>query len=86
MENKRDAIALLKTALVVPIAGDIRQELKVGTSIRFRDRFRNKTTFNRSITGVLTTRPDGSGKEDYSLRENYLAAFIQNQILSLIHI
>jgi outer membrane receptor protein involved in Fe transport len=80
VENKRDAIALLKTALVVPIAGDIRQELKVGTSIRFRDRFRNKTTFNRSITGVLTTRPDGSGKEDYSLRENYLAAFIQNQI------
>ena len=80
MENKRDAIALFKTALVVPIAGDIRQELKVGTSIRFRDRFRDKTTFDRSITGVLTQKPDGTGKGDYSLRENYLAAFIQNQI------
>jgi hypothetical protein len=64
VENKRDAIALLKTALVVPIAGDIRQELKVGASIRFRDRFRNKTTFNRSITGAYSPQnPIAVGKK-----------------------
>ncbi len=50
-------------------------ELKVGARVRLRERFRTKDKFDSS-----GAPKGGDAKDDYRLEEDYLAAFVQNEM------
>lgn len=77
-EDKSDAVYSFKTTLTVPFKAALRHELKVGTSLRWRDRFRDKTV--QEIDARDRVRDVFNAKDTYSISENYYAGFIQDEI------
>ncbi|MBF2057591.1 MAG: TonB-dependent receptor [Cyanobacterium sp. T60_A2020_053] len=78
LESKEDSIINFTSALTIPINGGVRQELKIGTAVRLRDRFRDKSRLEIDKNGNEKDKTEAEDK--YNLTENYFAGFIQNQI------
>jgi outer membrane receptor protein involved in Fe transport len=77
-EDKSDATYSLRSTLTIPIETGLRQEIKLGASLRWRDRFRDKIVQEVDSKGRI--RDVFNAKDTYSISENYLAAFIQDEI------
>lgn len=77
-EEKSDETYSFKTTLTIPIETGLRQEIKLGTSLRWRDRFRDKTVQEIDARGRV--RNVFNAKDTYTISENYFAGFMQNEI------
>jgi outer membrane receptor protein involved in Fe transport len=74
LEDKQDAFWQAKTELTHNWSSAFDNELKIGATVRLRERHRNKDKYKNN---VLTA---GDAKDDYRLKEDYYAAFIQNKM------
>lgn len=77
-EEKSDTTYSFKTTLTIPIKTGLRQEIKLGTSLRWRDRLRDKTV--QEIDARDRVRDIFNAKDTYTISENYYAGFIQDEI------
>jgi outer membrane receptor protein involved in Fe transport len=77
-ENKEDQTWNVSTSVAVPFHLGLRQEVKFGGALRFRDRFRDKRVQEIDKAGKLTdvTKP----KDNLRLSEDYVAAFVQDTL------
>ncbi|MCL6433654.1 MAG: TonB-dependent receptor [Leptolyngbyaceae cyanobacterium HOT.MB2.61] len=78
VEQKRDGVFNLATALTIPVQAGLRHEIKLGGAMRLRDRNRDKERFQIDDRGRRTRTTEA--KDNYELKENYFAGFIQDQI------
>ena len=77
-ERKEDQTWNYNAKLTVPFTLGLSQELKTGFSLRFRDRFRDKSKIEIKPNGTVTDKT--TPKDTYFLKENYFAGFIQNEV------
>ncbi|MGQ3685147.1 MAG: TonB-dependent receptor plug domain-containing protein [Candidatus Loosdrechtia sp.] len=78
-EDKEDETWNFSSSLLIPFELGLRQELKFGGALRFRDRFRDKSEkFEVDSKGNI--KDLRKPKDSYALSEDYHAAFVQNQV------
>ena len=77
-EEKEDGTWNYSSSLMTPFELGLRQALKFGGALRFRDRFRDKTKLEIDAKGVVKNKT--TPKDIYNLSEDYYAAFVQNQV------
>lgn len=77
-EEKSDSTYNLNTTVTIPFEAGLRQEVRVGGSLRIRDRFRDKE--RREIDNRGRERETTEAKDNYEISESYFAGFIQDQI------
>ena len=74
LEDKQDAFWQANTKLTHLWSSGFDNELKVGASVRLRERDRNKDKYKNNVL------ESGEAKDDYRLKEDYYAAFVQNKM------
>lgn len=74
LEDKQDAFWQANTKLTHLWSSGFDNELKVGASVRLRERERTKDKYKNNVL------EPGEAKDDYRLEEDYYAAFVQNKM------